>query len=145
MNSRLPTAPGFKRQVVFRIGAEEWPLLEAAVSEHGSIQAAMLAGLRALQDPPAVPLGPKRAKESRDRRTEAEEGKDGEASSLAEAAREEEIPARTAADLLGLKPNTVRGYVRAGRLPGYYEGGPEGRGWLTTRSAVRRYKRKRRP
>lgn len=45
-DSTHPT--GFKRQVVFRISAEEWPLLAAAAHEHGSIQAAVLAGIRAL-------------------------------------------------------------------------------------------------
>jgi hypothetical protein len=41
---------GFQRQVVFRITAEDWPLLEAAAKEHGSQQAAIIAALRALAD-----------------------------------------------------------------------------------------------
>ena len=48
MHTPTPSQAGFKRQVVFRIDADDWPLLEAAAREHGSIQAAVLAGLRAL-------------------------------------------------------------------------------------------------
>src|SRR5919108_1527311 len=43
-----PQKTGFKRQVVFRISTDDWPLLQQAAQEHGSIQAAVLAGLRAL-------------------------------------------------------------------------------------------------
>ena len=61
----LPKAD-FKRQVVFRVGAEDWALLEAASREHGSQQAAIIAALRALggsgppergQPEPGVPDG----------------------------------------------------------------------------------------
>ena len=44
--------------VVFRIGAEEWPLLERAANEHGSLQAAVLAGVRALTAAPTTPDEP---------------------------------------------------------------------------------------
>src|SRR5664280_1740099 len=37
----------FRRQVVFRVGEEDWPYLEAAAKEHGSIQAGVIAALRA--------------------------------------------------------------------------------------------------
>ena len=33
---------------VFRIDADDWPIVEAAAREHGSIQSAVLAGIRAL-------------------------------------------------------------------------------------------------
>jgi hypothetical protein len=42
----MPSSPSFRRQVVFRIDAEEWPLLETLVREHGSMQAGILAALR---------------------------------------------------------------------------------------------------
>jgi hypothetical protein len=38
---------GFRRQVVFRIGEDDWPHLEAAAREHGGIQAGIIAALRA--------------------------------------------------------------------------------------------------
>jgi len=70
VHTPTPGKAGFKRQVVFRIDADEWPLLEAAAREHGSIQAAVLAGLRALnptpnkpatEDAPATPKPPRRS------------------------------------------------------------------------------------
>lgn len=42
-------APTFRRQVVVRIGSEDWSLLDDAVRQHGSQQAAIVAGLRALR------------------------------------------------------------------------------------------------
>jgi hypothetical protein len=51
---------------------------------------------------------------------------------------DEEIPAREAAHLLGLKGGTVRGYIRSGRLSGSYNGEPNWNGWLTTRGPSRR-------
>ena len=47
---------GFRRQVVVRLDAEDWALLEAATKEHGSQQAALIAALRALggSSPPAA-------------------------------------------------------------------------------------------
>ena len=53
-------------------------------------------------------------------------------------AQAEEITAREAAAILGIKPDSVRGYIRSGRLPGRYDGEPTWRGWLTTREAVDR-------
>lgn len=43
------STPSFRRQVVVRIPAEDWSLLEDAAREHGSQQAAVLAGLRELR------------------------------------------------------------------------------------------------
>ena len=57
----------------------------------------------------------------------------------AEAEPLEELTAREAANALGLKTSTVSGYIRSGRLPGRYEGAPTWRGWMTTRSAVDEY------
>jgi hypothetical protein len=56
----------------------------------------------------------------------------------------EEIRAREAAKLLGLKTDTVSGYIRSGRLPGRYDAAPGWRGWLTPRGAVIEYERTRR-
>jgi hypothetical protein len=144
MHRSTPANTGFKRQIVFRIGADDWPLLEAAAREHGSIQAAALAGIRALAPsaepkPPAVsaphtrPLlvDPGEAATTVEPRSRSEEP-------------DEEIPAREAAALLGLKTGTVSGYIRRGRLPGRYDSEPDWRGWLTTRAAVDSYARNRR-
>lgn len=56
--------PRFQRQVNFKINEEDHALLEAAKREHGSYQAGIIAGLRALeqrrlaqQDPPGAPGG----------------------------------------------------------------------------------------
>lgn len=53
---------------------------------------------------------------------------------------DDEIPARDAANMLGLKTSTVSGYIRSGRLAGRYAGEPSWQGWLTTRSAVDAYR-----
>ncbi len=52
---------------------------------------------------------------------------------------DEEIRAREAARLLGLKTDTVAGYIRSGRLPGRYDAAPTWQGWVTTRAAVHAY------
>lgn len=138
MNAPASPAPGFKRQVVFRVGTEDWAVLEAAVSEHGSIQAAVLAGLRA--------LGRAQERETDGQVEKVEQPADAEsvAESVAVAQPspdpDEEISAREAADLLGLKTATVRGYIRSGRLAGRYVGAPQWQGWLTTRGAVEAYR-----
>ena len=124
--------PGFKRQVVFRLDHEHWPLLEHAIAAHGSIQAAVLAGLRSLAAPVEVENKPADGGERAVERI----------SPKAEVAKPEaeepdgEIPAREAAQILGLKTGTVRGYIRSGRLSGRYDGEPSWLGWLTTRKAV---------
>jgi hypothetical protein len=41
--------------------------------------------------------------------------------------------------LLGLKANTIRAYIRSGRLAGRYDAAPEWRGWLVNRQAVADY------
>ncbi len=136
MHSLKPPANGFKRQVVFRLDAEDWPLLEQAAAEQGSIQAAVLAGLRALETQETsaengdAPRGDDPPKEQPPRATGplALEG--------------EEIPAREAAQILKIKPSTVSGYIRAGRLSGRYDETPGASGWLTTRDAVTAYKRR---
>lgn len=139
MNARAPASPGFKRQVVFRLGVEEWPLLEAAVAEHGSMQAAVLAGLRALNCGPEVAADrPKAGTKTRKPRGSSRKSRRKAAESTRPAA-DEEMLARDAAQLLGVKPDTVRGYIRTGRLPGRYDGEPTWRGWLTTRGAVESY------
>src|SRR4051794_5752278 len=42
---------GFRRQIVVRLDAEQWPLLASAVAEHGSIQRAVVAALHSLVSP----------------------------------------------------------------------------------------------
>jgi hypothetical protein len=46
-----------------------------------------------------------------------------------------EMPARSG-HLLGVKPDTVRGYTRTGRLPSRYDRDSTWRGWLTTGGAA---------
>lgn len=136
MHTRKPASSPFKRQVVVRIAADDWPLLEAAAQEHGSIQAALLAGLHALNQPPRQHVEPEpNARET----TEATAAT--EASPSAPVHRDEEITAREAANLLELKPGTVRGYIRAGRLTGHYRDTPGSSGWITTRGSVEDYRR----
>jgi hypothetical protein len=133
MHAPPPANPGFKRQVVFRLGLDDWPLLEAAAREHGSIQAAVLAGLRALDGAEPIPV-------------EEVAGPCGVAAQPADVEPppagdpDAELTAREAAALLGLKPSTIRGYIRSGRMPGRYDGEPGWGGWMTTRGAVEGYR-----
>jgi len=143
MHPPNPGQAGFKRQVVFRIGADDWPLLEAAAREHGSIQAAVLAGIRALTHPVASGTAP--TEETANPAAEPESATRVRPHPAAKAARpnadpDEEIPAREAAAVLGLKPGTISGYIRSGRLPGRYDAEPHWRGWLTTRGAITAYR-----
>jgi predicted DNA-binding transcriptional regulator AlpA len=136
---------GFKRQVVFRLCPEEWPLLEEAVRQHGSIQAAVLAGLRALTSAPITEARSKAAAPESSI-TEVPPPAEKQATRAPSEARSrsgdmtKEITAREAAQLLGLERSTIRSYIRSGRIPGRYEGGPSGRGWLTTRVAAEAYR-----
>ena len=138
MHTPTPGKAGFKRQVVFRIDADDWPLLEAAAREQGSIQAAVLAGIRALnptrnkpatEDAPAKPKPTRRPAKPASRPTPPPP--------------DEEIRSREAAQILGIKTDTVSAYIRSGRLPGRYDAAPTWRGWLTTRSAVTEYQKRR--
>jgi hypothetical protein len=134
---------GFKRQVVFRIDADDWTLLEAAAAEHGSIQAAVLAGIRALTPSTANEAQAEHTPEPAKAEPTTEE-KSVRQEPIAPAATAtdpgQEIPAREAAALLGLKTSTVSGYIRSGRLSGRYDGEPNWRGWLTTPDAVAAYR-----
>ncbi len=132
---------GFKRQVVFRIGADDWPLLEAAAHKHGSIQAAVLAGIRNLASCPAQAkphTNSAPAKTADKPKTEHTPASEPIASDP-----DEELTVREAARLLDLKTGTVAGYIRSGRLPGRYDDGPTWRGWVTPRGAVSNYQRTR--
>jgi hypothetical protein len=128
---------GFRRQIVVRLDAEQWPLLQSAAAEHGSIQRAVVAALQALvQQAAPEPKKPHRGKRVKPSVPEAtEKAADDENES-----HDEEISAREAATILGIKPDSVRGYIRSGRLPGRYDGEPTWGGWLTTREAVDRYR-----
>jgi hypothetical protein len=150
MHPTDPDKAGFKRQVVFRIGADDWPALEAAAKEHGSIQAAVLAGIHALTkpEPPAqvakAKAEPKPATKPKPASTPASAATKPTAPPVD---LEEEIRARDAAKLLSLKTSTISGYIRTGRMPGRYDDslvrGPNSdaiRGWVTTRRAVEDYR-----
>ncbi|HZT93907.1 MAG TPA: hypothetical protein VE985_05470 [Gaiellaceae bacterium] len=136
MHPRQPSPAGFKRQVVFRIGTDDWPLLEQAATEHGSIQAAILAGLHALNQPSAEPATTKPAPPETPKPARA-----AETPPKPSVNRKEEITAREAASLLKLKAGTVRGYIRSGRISGYYRDTPGSTSWMTTRGAVEDYRR----
>ena len=143
MHTPTPTTTGFKRQVVFRIGPDDWPLLQAAANEHGSIQAAVIAALHALADPPSDGVdttaeAPAEALAAPAEHTLHKPTRQDPAAT--ETAADEEITAREAARILGLKTSTISGYIRTGRLPGRYASEPTWRGWLTTRAAVSNYR-----
>jgi hypothetical protein len=142
MHVPKPANTGFKRQIVFRVNAEEWPLLEAAAAEHGSIQAAVIAALKGLATKASEPSAAKPVRRD-DARSASESATPAPAlKAPIPATRDpgEELTARDAAQLLGLKTSTVSGYIRSGRLAGHYDGEPSWRGWLTTRAAVDAYR-----
>jgi septal ring-binding cell division protein DamX len=145
MSSRPQTPPGFRRQVVVRLDLEQWSLLEDAVAAHGSIQGAVMAGLRALTttSEEAAPET-ERTAAKQEKPTKATPARKAETQLAPKSSPAEdeskEIPAREAAQLLGLKSSTVRSYIRSGRLPGRYDGDPTWNGWMTTREAVARYR-----
>jgi hypothetical protein len=139
MHANTQPPAGFKRQVVIRIGAEDWPLLEAAAAEHGSLQAALLAGLHALQAPSTDSKSTVKENETTERSTPRKRTTPPSAS---EADPAEEIHSGEAAKLLGLKTSTVSSYIRSGRLPGRYDAEPTWLGWMTTRGAVGEYLRR---
>jgi hypothetical protein len=139
MSEDKPTPPGFKRKVVFRLDLEQWPLMEQAIAAHGSIQAAVLAGLRSLAGPVDAQKD-KSARDEVDHAIERASRKEADSQPAAEELEDEENPAREAAQMLCLKTGTVRGYIRSGRLPGRYDGEPNWLGWLTTRRAVSGYR-----
>jgi len=117
MHPPNPGQAGFKRQVVFRIGADDWPLLEAAAREHGSIQAAVLAGIRALTHEATAKAAPEKPPQQPDKpkSTPAVPAPVTPIPSTAHPDPDEEIPAREAAAVLGLKTSTISGYIRSGR------------------------------
>jgi hypothetical protein len=134
MHPRQASPSSFKRQVVFRIGTDDWPLLERAAYEHGSIQAAILAGLHALDKA-------RQSQTGRDR-TETPASTAPTRPAVSHEAENEEITAREAARILRLKADTVRGYIRSGRLPGHYNETLGSSGWVTSRAAVTAYQRR---
>jgi hypothetical protein len=119
MTNPKSQADGFKRQVVFRISAADWPLIEQAAREHGSIQAALVAAVHTLGASPPRAAG----------HAQHEQG-------------EAEITAREAARILGLKVDTVSAYIRSGRLPGRYKDTLGSMGWVSTQAAVAAYQQR---
>jgi hypothetical protein len=144
MHAKTPLPAGFKRQIVFRISADDWPLLEDAAAEHGSIQAAILAGLHALTPTPAK-LPPAAKPVPPAKRAATKPRKQPVAVPPPDAALDpdEEIRAREAAKILGIKTGTAAAYIRSGRIPGRYDDPPTWLGWVTTRRAVNDYARRR--
>src|SRR2546430_2571365 len=105
MDAVTPQGAGFKRQVVFRVGLDDWALLQSDAAEHGSIQAAVIAGIRArgysaddAMVPIAVPALPSASAEP--------DEPDGAGERPAVDAGDE-ITAREAAELLGLEAATI--------------------------------------
>ena len=139
MNNPPPTPDRFKRQVSVRVSPEESALLEAAAREHGSNQAALIAGLRALSPIPEKATNTAQAPKMATTEKPAEETPSKTAAATNETPQldpNEEILARQAAALLGLEISTVKGYIRSGRIDGRYD---QERGWITTRRAVQGY------
>lgn len=119
---------GFKRQVVFRISANDWPLLEHAAQEHGTIQAAILAGLHALT--------------AAEPRTTTARAATAAPTDAGPSGAEADVTAREAARILGLKPDTVSSYIRSGRLPGHYRNTLGSMGWVTNQAAITAYQQR---
>lgn len=146
MHTPQPSRAGFRRQVVVRLDPEQSALLDRAASEHGSIQAALVAALHALAHQKTGPPSGAKAAETQpvepEPPTSTQEGQPKQPATTPEDC--EEVTAREAAAILGLKPGTVRGYIRNGRLAGRYDDSPTWLGWLTTRGAVADYAIRRR-
>ena len=130
--------PGFKRQVVIRVGADDWQLLQQAAEEHGSYQAALITGLRALTKPRIDTARAEAKAPSKPKPPSAP----APLAIVPPISLDEEIRAREAAKLLGLKTSTVTGYIRSGRMPGRYDDPPTWLGWVTTRRAVEDYRKR---
>ncbi|MGD0272782.1 MAG: hypothetical protein ABSB96_03530 [Gaiellaceae bacterium] len=128
---------GFRRQVVFRIGEDDWPYLETAAREHGGIQAGIIAALRAHAAqrlaPPAEPspvpellgateptLESGRPVSSKRRAESARSEEDGGATLASRSASRDmvELNVAEAAALLGLRPESLRSAIKRGARPG---------------------------
>jgi hypothetical protein len=138
LESPSRTTSGFRRQIVFRIGEDDWPHLEAAAREQGGIQAGIIAALRAyaaqrlsapptpvtVAEPPektaAASPGaeePAQPRSTRRRPEPASTRKQGEASGAAE--RElVELNLAEAAPIFGLTPTSLRAQIKRGTRPG---------------------------
>ena len=138
MHANTTPPAGFKRQVVFRVGPDDWQLLQTAATEHGSLQAALIAGLRALTKP-KDPLDERPTRKPKRARTRTPARRDPPQTHPTIENPDEEISARDAAEILGLKTSTVSGYICSGRLPGRYDDSPTQHGWVITRRAVAEY------
>src|SRR5581483_6492565 len=108
------------------------------------IQAAVIAGIHALAkpEPTAAPRKATKARASKRKRTQPVAPDPTPASQPVDDPNEE-LRAREAAKLLGLKTSTVSGSIRSGRLPGRYDDSPGWLGWVTTRGAVEHYRQQR--
>src|SRR5947209_2393403 len=129
MSIAAPT--GFKRQVLVRIGPDEHELLEAAVREHGSQQAALVAGLRALDerrqgdagrrggDPSDLPPGATATTPGTAGTGAGESAPGGAAVSPEPAGSDEDwwIPAEAAQDIFGLSDAQLRRRARQSGAP----------------------------
>lgn len=122
---------GFRRQVTFRIGPEEAPLLEAAARVHGGIQAGVLAALRAyaaqrlqasltereateaLPSPPRPPADEEKL-QRQSARPSQHEGRPPDPAPE----RTVELNVSEAAPLLGLSAASLREKIKRGGHPG---------------------------
>jgi hypothetical protein len=113
-NEQAPT--GFRRQVTFRIGPADAPLLELVARAHGGIQAGIVAALRAhaaerLQPPPTDKLSVKPDAPAH----EPEAARDREADESDETV---ELNVGEAAAALRVTPSTLRERIKRGTHPG---------------------------
>jgi hypothetical protein len=123
----------FRRQVVFRIGEEDWPYLEAAAKEHGSIQAGIIAALRAqavrrlapeaeatptdVSPTPEVAV-PARVEEPRRSSARSKVESHGARAACSTAQDTVELNVAEAAPVLGLQPDSLRAAIKRGARPG---------------------------
>jgi len=116
--------------------------------EYGSIQAALLAGLKALNAPPEQPAAaeaiPAAAARPCPKRKPTQQPPTRAEPPTQTLDPDEEITAREAASQLDLKPSTVKSYIRNGKIDGRYDASPTWRGWVLTRREFERVRKRRR-
>jgi len=122
-----PGEGGFRRQVTFRIGPADAPLLEVAARANGGIQAGIVAALRAYT---AERLRPAEAEVAEPEREPQDAGSGGrsapkrkpesghEPRQATTAAETVELNVGEAAAALGLSPSTLRERIKRGKHPG---------------------------
>jgi hypothetical protein len=116
MESNDSAESGFRRQVTFRIGPADAPLLELVAHAHGGIQAGIVAALRAhAAERLQPPLAPKPTVEPDAADGEPDAARPGEA---AEGDGTVELNVGEAAHALGLTAASLRERIKRGKHPG---------------------------